>query len=478
LTGSLLISNFSPARSKQPTERRVAFIFPQSKKWGSVIPRLDQFSEVFNTYEEREDAFRRSVAFKLARRYAGPSVFWQDFSRITREGIRADENGHVTYIPSNPRDCLAFGSAHQVLMAAALTAGGKNADVMKTVSDTAELFGLGEQLEQPIRTLSGGETVKLALAKSYVSLSSCSRIVIASPFAWLSAVNRHLLETVAFESDRLQKHLSLMILAGEEDLSLISENDPFFAPDLNTVGFRLELSNVRIPLSLSLNPLVSRVYHATVQNTSMHLLSPCLIVGDNGQGKSLVARALAGAITSKGHAAICSESQKPGPASLLFQDVLTQTMLRSFKALTYGAASSTSKTVSHIYGDIRNDFNTALHPFAGKENVRIQDWEAGGHSLLDIKTVLVATRLALAPSALILDEPDWGLSRHSAIAFVAAVVAAAHRRKTPVLLISHKPWWQPIAKSRVLVSRSKRKKNDDTADPAFSITLTLEEAPH
>jgi ABC-type Mn2+/Zn2+ transport system ATPase subunit len=302
--------------------------------------------------------------------------------------------------------------------------------------------------------------------------------VIASPFAWLSAVNRHLLETVAFESGRLQKHLSLMILAGEEDLSLISENDPFFATDSNTVGFRLELSNVRIPLSLSLNPLVSTVYHATVQNTSMHLLSPCLIVGGNGQGKSLVARALAGAVTSSGHAAIFSESQKPGPACLLFQDVLTQTMLRSFKALTYGGTSSNINTVSGIYKDIRHDFNAALHRFEGKQNVRIQDWGAERHELLDIKTVLIATRLASAPSALILDEPDWGLSRHSAIAFVAAVLAAAHRQKTPVLLISHKPWWQSIAKSRVLVSRSKGRNNDDTTDPAFSITLTAEEAPH
>jgi energy-coupling factor transporter ATP-binding protein EcfA2 len=443
-----------------------------------MTPRLDQFSKVFNTYEDREDAFRRSVVFKLARRYAGPSVFWQDFGRITREGTTADENGHVACIPSNPRDCLAFGSPHQVLMAAAMTAGKTDTDVMKTVSDTAKVFGIEEQLGQPIRTLSGGETVKLALAKSYMSLSSCSRVVIASPFAWLSATNRHLLGTVVSESKRLKKSLSLMILAGEEDLSLISENDPFLAPSADTVIFTITLSDVRIPLSLSLNPLVSKVHHATIENTTLRLLSPCLVVGDNGQGKSLVARALAGAIAAKGSAAISSESQKSGPACLLFQDVLTQTMLRSFRALASGIISSKKETVARVYEDMRKDFSAALHPFGGRDNVRINGWESALHDLLDIKTVLVATRLASAPSALILDEPDWGLSRSSAIAFVSAVLAAAHRQKTPVLLISHKPWWQPIAKSKILVSRSERKKNDDATDPAFSITLNAKETLH
>ncbi len=438
-----------------------------------MIPQLDQFSTVFNTYEEREDAFRRSVAFKLARRYAGPSVFWQDFSRITREGIAAEENGHVAYIPSNPRDCLAFGTPHQVLMAAAMTA--KRPDVMADVLQTAHGFGIKEQLKQPIRTLSGGETVKLALAKSYVGLSTCSRTVIASPFTWLSAANRHLLETVVAESYRLNKRLSLLILAGEEDLSLISDRDPFLAPRPDTVAFSLILSAVRIPLSLTLNPLVSEVSHAVIQDTSLQLSSPCLVVGDNGQGKSLVARTLAGAIAAKGSAAIISGSQKTGPACLLFQDVLTQTMLRSFTALTSGFNRT---AVLRIYEHMRKDFEAALRAIKETHNLHINDWKAKLHALLDIKAILVAVRLASAPAALILDEPDWGMSRQSAIAFVSAVLAAAHRQNTPVFLISHKPWWQPIAGSRVLVSRTARREDDDLADPAFSITITAEGGPH
>jgi Fe-S cluster assembly ATPase SufC len=67
--------------------------------------------------------------------------------------------------------------------------------------------------------------------------------------------------------------------------------------------------------------------------------------------------------------------------------------------------------------------------------------------LLEIKLLLVAIRLAEPRTALILDEPDWGLSRVQAIAFVSAVVHVAHARGLPVILISHKPWWQTMARS-------------------------------
>ena len=68
-------------------------------------------------------------------------------------------------------------------------------------------------------------------------------------------------------------------------------------------------------------------------------------------------------------------------------------------------------------------------------------------SLLEIKVLLTAVRLSDQDAALILDEPDWGLSWSDAVAFVTAVVSAAHARSVPVMLISHKPWWRDLARS-------------------------------
>ena len=76
-----------------------------------------------------------------------------------------------------------------------------------------------------------------------------------------------------------------------------------------------------------------------------------------------------------------------------------------------------------------------------------------GTSLLDLKLMLTAARLAHSPAAIIVDEPDWGFSRQTAIAFVATVVSTAHAMGVAVLLISHKPWWRHVAPSTLRIEK-------------------------
>jgi energy-coupling factor transporter ATP-binding protein EcfA2 len=436
---------------------------------------LHHISTFFDSYEEREDAFRRAVAFKLARRYAGPSVFWQDFSGISREDTGPQETAYVAYIPSNPRDCLAFGTPRQVLMASLMSAGKSNArNTAAKVMDTACGFEIQDLLSQPIRTLSGGETVKLALAKTSVGMDDCSRVVVASPFTWLSQANRHLLETIVTQAHEKQKSISILALTGEGNLAPIDDKDPFLKPFPATIPFRLDLSQVRIPLSVSLHPLAGEAAHAAIENRSLALSSPCLIVGDNGQGKSLLARTMAKAISFKGDVTIESPASERPPC-LLFQDVLAQTILRTFPALMGVMGGQQEERTRKCYGDIQQHYAAAAAHVPDVALPLIGDFENRMHSLLDTKTILVATRLAARPAALILDEPDWGMSRASAIAFVSAVLSAAHRRKTPVFLISHKPWWQTVTRSSVRVTRTMDKDGNTSSVPVFTIHLAKEE---
>ena len=437
---------------------------------------LDPISTFFPSYEEREDAFRRAVGFKLARRYAGPSVFWQDFSRISRGGLDSQEKGHVAYIPSNPRDCLAFGTPHQVLMASHLSAGKTGDAAINGLLETARRFEISDLLSQPIRTLSGGETVKLALAKTVVGLATCSELVVASPFTWLSDSNRHLLESLVVEFRENQKPLSILALQGEADLSLIDPSDPLQAPSPETLPFTLELKNVRIPLTISLRPLAAEAEYAVIENRCADLLSPCLIIGDNGQGKSLLARTLAKAIPVKGTVVIGGPASKRPPC-LLFQDVLTQTMLRSFSAILATRGRHQTEQTREYYQELQRHYSEALDQVHLEPGQLIGDWDCARHTLLDIKTILVAARLATNPAALILDEPDWGLSRTSAVAFVSAVMASAHRNNTPVFLISHKPWWRSITGSTIQVSRTEFNGKRKASAPVFMIDLKMEEGP-
>jgi ABC-type branched-subunit amino acid transport system ATPase component len=74
-------------------------------------------------------------------------------------------------------------------------------------------------------------------------------------------------------------------------------------------------------------------------------------------------------------------------------------------------------------------------------------------SMLAVKAMLIAIRLAQRPAALILDEPDWGLTRTVAIALVLITVEKAHALGIPVIVISHKPWWRSLAASVVQVEK-------------------------
>lgn len=433
---------------------------------------LDFCTTSFRSFEEREDVFRRLVDYRLARRYGGPALFWHDFRRISRLPASRTET-RVLSVTSNPRDCLAFATAAQVLTAAQISAGGAGGD--KQIADVAARFELGDLLPQPIRTLSGGESVKLALAKTCLSLKSGGRIVISSPFTWLSPANRHLLEYLVEQSRFKGTDVSILALDGEDSLSAAAEADFAFAPGSHPVSFSLLMSAVRIPLTLSINPLAPDVPQAAIEDNRVELESPCLLAGDNGQGKSLVARALAGSIAIHGRACIASEKAE-GRASLLFQDVQTQTLLRSFEVLAAGGRGVERAAVVEIYEAIRKAYNASLNGGSEDGPPPMHESGAGDHPLLDIKAMLVAARLAGTPAALILDEPDWGLSRSSSLAFVSAVLTVAHRQRTPVLLISHKPWWQTIIRSSLSVSRSGAAVSVAADKPVFTIFLQSEAA--
>ena len=293
---------------------------------------LQRSTKYFKTYEEREEAFRETVYSLVPRKYSGPKLFWKDFGRIsTRELAKLIEQP-VAYITSNPRDCLAFGTPWQVLTAVEMCAQKTSREFNPSAEQIAQDFNLHENLYQPIRTLSGGETVKLALAKSFISANFSSRLTIASPFSWLSRDNMIYFRNLVQHYIELGIPIELLALEGEDSKEQIEYKRLSEKNSGEPVDFSITLKKVRIALGSSLNPMISQETYALVENLEADLISPCLIIGDNGQGKSLIAKVLAGAIPFGGVVKILRED-RTGPARLLFQDVITQTLLRSFNAI-------------------------------------------------------------------------------------------------------------------------------------------------
>lgn len=441
----------------------------KSKQVGSTLVRHMQTpatAEIrhFPTYEMREIAFSRSVFNLIPCRHNGPKRFWKDFKRIAGSGLQDIDSENVAYVSADPRDCLAFGTPAQVLSAACMgAASGRDFDL--SPHRIAVEMGIETLLNQPIRTLSGGESVKLALAKVLASSAASSKLVVSSPFSWLSQANRTLFNRVLDRYHRQQVPTEILALEGEDDLA------PLRPAELGAgihakAAFSLEFSGAWMNIGALVNSVADEQPRARVADFSGAFSSPCLLVGGNGQGKSLLAKSLSGAIATRGKAVVES-GRTAGRARLLFQDVISQTLLRSFDGILGSAKKNRRGQALMVYQHLRQGCEgrpgEAGRRFASPD----PESPAVKRTLLEIKMILIAVRLAERPPALILDEPDWGLSRRDAVALVAATIGMAHSLDVPVLLISHKPWWQPLAGSVLQVEKAVL----NEADCRFEIRL-------
>jgi len=435
-----------------------------------MLDTLLKTTKYFKSYEQREQAFRNSVFSLIPRKYSGPRLFWKDFANVSLEELSAFTRHPLAYITSNPRDGLAFGTPWQVLRAAAMRARKVNAKFTHSVEDVAGEYDILDLMHQPIRTLSGGETVKLALAKSSVDCIYTDKLIIASPFSWLSRENTVFFQKLFNRYNHSEMPVELFALEGEDSDQPVTESEIRHGTFKHPVYFSICLEDLRIPLGSSLNPIYSRQTHARVDDFKAVLGSPCLLVGENGRGKSLIAKILSGAISFQGHAGLTCE-EKSGPPRLLFQDVITQTLLRSFDAIADSIIHANGLKPVELYENLLKEYNANFAAVCERSPRENLTGSTGFRPLLEVKAMLIAVRLCGQPRALIIDEPDWGLTRSSAVALVAAIIKVAHDRGIPIILISHKPWWRPIANSIIRVQRT-RKAIDDKGASSFEIRLS------
>jgi energy-coupling factor transporter ATP-binding protein EcfA2 len=420
------------------------------------LERLDAPITYFPTFEALDRAFRRRIAGLTPRTHAGARRFWEDFRRLWDTAAAQPPGVEEACITLNPRHSLAFGTPWQELQAAIMIAGPPPGATGLSPEQLAEAYGLRDQLHQPVRSLSGGEAVKLALARSHALAPGCRRLTIASPFSWLAAANRPLLVRLLGHYRCVGRALEIFALEGEDN------PDPPPAPEgaPAPLEFGLRIRGGRVILGTPLEALRAPPACAAVEDTDTVLCSPCLLSGANGAGKSLTAKALAGAVGCHGEWRI-GRGAAPSRARLLLQDVLAQTLMRPLARLARGSADGSAST-GELFQRILYAYREALGAPAAAavpDGVRPP-------TLVAIKAMLAAERLRRRPGALILDEPDWGLSRAAALSLVGAVGQVAHRLEVPLVIISHKTWWMRMAASRLEVA-----KGPPGRTAAFSITL-------
>lgn len=384
----------------------------------------------FDTFEEREAYFKAHISALVPETYLGAKEFWRQFGAIKAADVVRHADNRIAFIPGFPQDGLAFSSPLQVLRAAAM--GEENA--LERERATAADFNISHLLGQALRTLSGGETIRLALAKVYLNATSHRKLCIASPFSWLDDTSPHFIDMAADAYLRRDKPVEFLALAGENETAV-----PALSLSTPGPGFRITTAGLRIQLSQSFS-LGADPLWAVVGDCDLSLTSPCLVQGENGAGKSLFSKVLADVVGSRGKLVVAA-GDNDGPPRLLHQNTLSQSLFRVGNEFAPLATGPVFEEYRDLLGRLRGALGSAT------------DGDAADRTIQGVKTALLAARLCGRPKLLILDEPEWGLNQRAATQLVRELCEIAHGKGVPVMIVSHKPWFGTMAASRIRVSK-------------------------
>ncbi|WP_316159362.1 hypothetical protein [Bradyrhizobium sp. SZCCHNRI3042] len=381
----------------------------------------------FDSFEEREDYLRSNLKVPLQRRCNGLPTFFADF----RSAMNEHERPACALITPNPIDYLPFDRVRLILNAAARLGQPRGEEELQKV---VMRFQLERLLQRQIYTLSGGEIFRVAMAKCALEAHALKRLYFAGPWGTLATSNRMFVDELLSAYSAPELSYELLSLSG--DASQEAEI-PEEAPRDASVAFGISLANLSIPLSDNPNSGAKSVAKFDDFEASA-IASPCLIVGNNGHGKSLLSKALANAIPHEGHARITGRQTER--VRLIFQDVSNQALL-SAASLDWSLRNNTlARSIrDRLARDISRTASAAL---------------LDAPSLLGTKIDLIALRLAERPAGVVLDEPDWGLTKVQAIALIDAVTKECDQDDIPLLLVSHRPWFDRRIRSRLLVLRN------------------------
>ncbi|MGH9879091.1 MAG: ATP-binding cassette domain-containing protein, partial [Nitrososphaerales archaeon] len=298
-----------------------------------------------------------------------------------------------------------------------------------------------EKATQPIVSLSGGELLLLNYAKARALLPSVPGMVACSPVYWLNHTRYTYWDRLVQDYQSNGKYVDVLLLDGEPFPSKNSDDNDDALLALRDIQWYMEFQEPEVLFDEiefpSYHPASTMRYFPR-NALPFRLSSPTLLTGDNGVGKSILAKILSGIIKPHKGRLIIKSPNGEGNARLLFQDSIDQLFGKSIDDhldWVFRFDGDKRKTAKSIYDDI--DYIMRVYVKArGLECVTAVGEKAQHNTLLQAKISLIAERLASVPPLLILDEPGWGLPRPIARNLVLAACEQAHKHNVAVLIIS------------------------------------------
>ena len=407
----------------------------------------------FNSFEDQIAYFTERTGVHLPRMTFGKGAFFKDLGQWSGTYSSQAQDVDCVYILPDPVQGLSFPRAVDIL-SSALSLSSKTIDTDE-IYTLLETFGLSrEKATQPVISLSGGEMLLLNFAKAKAMLPAVSGVVACSPIHWLNENSYHYWEKLVDAVHVRQGFVDVALLTGEPFIDEgQAEPETAIAPvpvvnwQLAMTRTTIEFDEIRFP---SYHPESRITYGLAEDQKGIEFQSPMLMTGDNGVGKSIFAKLLAGILKPAEGDMRISAPNGTGHARLIFQDAIDQLFGKSIDghlAWVFRFDREKGAAAQQIYTELDGRMRAHFKD-------RPKEAEALGTlsehcTLLQAKISLVAERLATRPPVLVLDEPGWGLSGPIARKLVESICRAAGELKVAVVLISHHArWWTGMVHSR------------------------------
>lgn len=425
-----------------------------------MMPKANIFT--FHSFEEQLLCFKNKTGVHLPRMTCGRITFFRDFIYGLNNYGKSDQKITLAHILPNPAHGLSFPNAADVLSSAlCLSRNIKEHSELDMIQHLLETFGLPkDKATQSVTSLSGGELLLLGFAKANAMLPSVDGLVACSPTYWLNEQRYIYWNNLVNNYLSNGKYVDVLLLEGEPfpDNS-ININDDLMPKLAKDVKWEIQINEPEILFDEIQFPTyhpASIIKYFAQNKKVFELISPTLLTGDNGVGKSVFSKILSRVKRLSSGDVTIKTPNGQGGACLLFQNSIEQLFGKSIDDhldWVFRFEEDKRKIALSIYKELDSVMRVHIR------NHGLMDSSAVGeltthNTLLQAKMSLVAERLASVPPLLILDEPGWGLSRSIARKFVYAVCKQASKYGVAILLISHQlDCWKAMIKSHLHLTK-------------------------
>lgn len=389
----------------------------------------------FSDYEELVEFFSSTAGIFYPKLSEGQSLFFAGFANWLSESQTKKQLIKYALIAPEPSQGMAFPTPLDVL--ASVMSPNLHGDKTELVIAKLVEFGLQpKHLNQEVATLSGGELLLLNFAKASIQRPDSAGMIACNPLFWLNPCRYSLWEKVAGEFTDHNLPVKAAAMAGDP---LFSDalTDSFVPVNFQPLSFSLTIDSPTVHFPQIDFPVFNpeSFINYSFSAVNQRCRSPILITGDNGIGKSVFARLLAGLIRPVSGNISCHNDNGIAAVRLLFQESTSQLFAQTpdiHRQAAFSCGRDTEVRAAKLFRILYEQILTAQ---VNSQNV------ASKVSLLAAKIAIIAERLATQPALLILDEPGWGLSSINTQRLVFFTTRLAHEQKTAVAIISHQPQW-------------------------------------